>query len=250
VGASPASAAFTRACRKAEVADHVVPLLWALHVQRDDAGRPRWDVDALLADHAHWRQYVRSRAGDEESSRAFRTRWTAEIRAFAADRFPHQDSEDLAGQFFSRVYRLVGPDFAWTAPFCAYLRTVLITLARDLRAKTTRSRLREPSLEARREAGGWEPASDGPSPERHVLREEQAVAVRGALAELSPGDQFIVNACLVEGLAGNEVAGMLGIDRDAVYQRLHRARTRLKKRLAEQGAFAPPARARSARTRK
>jgi RNA polymerase sigma factor (sigma-70 family) len=233
----PPSPAFSKACAGAGVEPHVIARLWALHSRTKRDGSPAWSADELLEDHAHWRCWVRTRAGDRDAAHEFHERWTKEARAYAASRFGRDGSDELVSEFFTRVQRLVGPDFAWTSPFVAYLRTILVNLGRDLRAREARSDARDESLEERAEVSGWQPRSAQPGPEQAAISAQESAAVRAALDELAPTDRFIVHACLVDGLSGHEVAEILGIDRDAAYQRLHRARARLKKSLASSGVL-------------
>src|SRR6185503_8745415 len=72
---------------------------------------------------------------------------------------------------------------------------------------------------------------NGPSPEAKLMATREGEALREALWALAPIDRHVVVACLVDGESGDEVAARLGMSRDAVYQRLLRARRRLRKDL-------------------
>ena len=97
---------------------------------------------------------------------------------------------------------------------------------------------REVSLEAE-SANVTGLAARGPTAEQSVLAEEERRAVRQALASLPPVDRLILQRCLVEGESGQDLAARLGIRRDALYQRLRRAKIRLRAILEERGKIEP-----------
>ena len=127
------------------------------------------------------------------------------------------------------------PDFAWTSPFTVYLRTILLNLARDELRRLRQSRLRLESLDP----DGPEPVDPSPrlSPEAALLARERDATVDRALAQLAPVDRLILRECLIEDRSGQELAQALGMSRDALYQRLHRARRKLKTLLATEGGM-------------
>jgi RNA polymerase sigma factor (sigma-70 family) len=141
---------------------------------------------------------------------------------------------EITALFFERVYRLVGDDcFHWDCPFTVYLRTVLLNLSRDEARRLGQRRKKEVSLDDEDVATAIRPRSKEPSAEESVLLDERRRAVHQVLAQLDPGDRHIVKECLLEGRSGQELASRLGIKRDALYQRLHRAKKRLKRLMEE-----------------
>ena len=62
---------------------------------------------------------------------------------------------------------------------------------------------------------------------------DEAWLLRAALASLSTTDGEILRLSAWEGLTRSEVSAVLGINENAVDQRLHRARRRLGERLAK-----------------
>jgi RNA polymerase sigma factor (sigma-70 family) len=217
--------------------------LWALHCRwlrpgADEAAR----ILALFEDHRHWLLFVRSRAGEDQAGREFERHWRGYIRAFSGRRFPPEQVEEITSLFFARVYRLVGSAFDWHCPFTVYLRAILINVTRDENARASLRRSRLVSLEDETDAPARPMLAAGPSPEESTLLAERGAAVRRAMAVLKPVDRHIVQACLVEGVSGQDLARDLGMSRAALYQRLHRARARLREALEREQSLSDTAR--------
>jgi RNA polymerase sigma-70 factor (ECF subfamily) len=176
------------------------------------------------------------RRGDDAAANEFHAKWSARVRAFAGRRLPPEQADELQAAFFERCWRLVGEDHAWTCPFTTYLWRIVANAARDLGSAQARRRKRARSLASGADDGAAiDVPSSAPSPERQAIQAEIVAKVRAALLELGPGDQHILVACLVDGDAGQDVAAALGLDRDALYQRLHRARKKLEAQLEKAG---------------
>jgi RNA polymerase sigma factor (sigma-70 family) len=188
-----------------------------------------------MEDWGHWRLYQRSREGHRASSRAFERHWSRYIGAFLGARFRPDEVEEITSRYFDRVYRLVGDDFHWDCPFSIYLKKIVLNLSREEAKRLGRKRTREASLDELKRDSGFDAPALEDSPERTLLREEVVAAVREAVEDLSPGDRHIVRVCMLEGGSGQELAAQLGITRDALYQRLHRAKRRLKKVVQKRG---------------
>ena len=58
-----------------------------------------------------------------------------------------------------------------------------------------------------------------------------------AFNQLEPAERLIVRECLVEGGSSQELARALGVNRNALYQRLSRAKKRLKEILEKEGVL-------------
>jgi RNA polymerase sigma-70 factor (ECF subfamily) len=74
--------------------------------------------------------------------------------------------------------------------------------------------------------------SDSPTPETHVLLQEQLEVVRDAILELPPIHQQVVWLFYIEELSEKQIAKQLDIQRGTVKSRLHHARRQLATRLA------------------
>ncbi len=69
------------------------------------------------------------------------------------------------------------------------------------------------------------------APDEPQVRYDERRAVRDALQDLSHADQEVLGLYYFSGLKPPEIADVLGCTPAAVHKRLHRARTRLKRRL-------------------
>lgn len=227
------------ACRGAEVDDADVASLWQLHQRwkyssNDEPAR----LDELLADYRHWLQYRAGRAGDESAAAAFEAHWRSYVRSFAGRGFTADQADEQTSIFFERVYRLIGRSFAWACPFHVYLRQIVINNARDHARLLGDRRKREVPLDEVEISAPL--ASSEATPEEQAFAAEEREAVRRAILELEPGDRHIVRVCVLEGGSGQELAMTLGISRDALYQRLRRAKTRMRTTLAAFGQIRAP----------
>lgn len=114
-------------------------------------------------------------------------------------------------------------------PRLATVRTWLFSIARNAARKSWRNRREEPGLEAdAAERSLLALGADAGWGADHATsaREEHELLVR-SLATLETEDVEIILLRDVEGLAGDEVAGVLGLSLAAQKSRLHRARLRL-----------------------
>lgn len=113
-------------------------------------------------------------------------------------------------------------------PDKASLRTYLLSAARNLWLKQLRRSGRETGMDEWPE----EQFTDGgKEPLRQLLDEELSIKVQEAVLSLPPLQREALVLFEYEGLALNEIAGMVGTDVGAVKSRLHRARQRLRNAL-------------------
>lgn len=225
---------FREACREAGVSSEEIELLADLFERWEREGLTEAEhIEELIEDYRHLEVYRSSRDGDAEAARCFEEHWSEAVRKFLGPRRHLVD--ELTGLFFERVYRLVDPEFHWNCPFQVYLKTVLVNLHREIGRKRTRRRKKESSLDHLEERGVAFPQCERDGPERLLLRRELVEAVRRSLEELRPGDRHIVRVCMLEGGSGQELAAELGISRDALYQRLRRAKKRLRRVVEARG---------------
>ncbi|MFO0598271.1 MAG: RNA polymerase sigma factor [Myxococcaceae bacterium] len=110
------------------------------------------------------------------------------------------------------------------------LRTWLFSILLNACRHSKRTRVGQPDHTEPLETAEDEPSA-APTPEVSVATLEQHRALDAALGELEPSERQVVLLRDVEGLSGEDVAGLLGLTLPAMKSRLHRARAELKTRL-------------------
>lgn len=137
------------------------------------------------------------------------------------------DAEDLVQDTLLRAFQGIG-SFDGRHP-----RAWLLTIMRN--TQINRTRRRRPELLDDPDAHG-DPASDeAMSPESLVLGETFDAVVVDALVALSPKLRQVVELVDVDGLTYAEAATALDVPVGTVMSRLHRARARIRTRLADAG---------------
>jgi RNA polymerase sigma-70 factor (ECF subfamily) len=144
------------------------------------------------------------------------------ILAYCARRCPRWDAWDAAADVFVVAWRRIDE-----IPPAEEARAWLIgvafrVLANQRRSAGRRARLFERASQDR----AW-----APMPDEQLLRNEEEREVINTLSRLSRTDREIVQLTLWEELSPGQIAGVLGISRDAVDQRYSRAKKRLARRL-------------------
>lgn len=139
------------------------------------------------------------------------------------------DAEDLVQDTLLRAFRSIDT-FDGRHP-----RAWLLTIMRN--AEVNRHRWRRPSLLSGAEdvADRLDAADDAPGPEALVVGETFEAVVESALAALPEKFRRVVELVDVNGLTYAEAAETLGLPEGTVMSRLHRARTRIRGRLAAAG---------------
>ena len=145
----------------------------------------------------------------------------------------HQRSEDLAQETFVRVY-LHRERYRKTGKFSTWIFTIAVNLAKnEIRRKV---RLRNVlSLDHLMELLGSSeprPEDDHQAPtDREVERDQTSTVVAGAIAKLPEVYREALILRDIEGLAYEEIAGILEIPGGTVRSRINRARIMLKEKL-------------------
>lgn len=144
------------------------------------------------------------------------------------------DAEDLVQESMARAYAGLRHFTPGTNA-----RAWLFRILANTFVNTYRKRQREPAqvLSAEFDAfagNGMSASSPGmaPSAEAEVLGRLAFSDVRQAISELPPCFQATIYLADVEGYPYNDIAEMLGVPIGTVMSRLHRARRKLRKRLA------------------
>jgi RNA polymerase sigma-70 factor, ECF subfamily len=141
-------------------------------------------------------------------------------RSIAADDFA---AEDALQEAFLAAWRS-----ASTFRGESSVRAWLFAIARNAVMRQHRRRVDEPaeneSLSDLGEAAGWGSEDD---PERDVIESEQREIFERAMNRLNASDREILVLRDLEGLSGEDAAGIIGLPLASMKTRLHRARLRL-----------------------
>src|SRR5512134_203635 len=138
------------------------------------------------------------------------------------------DADDLAQETFVRAWGAIGR-FETGQPLYPWLARIVTNQAYSLFRH--RRRRPEQSIEPLVEAGQQWGVDDDPA--EHSERGEHHARLRECFAELAPEHQAVLSLRVMQDLSYEEIASALGVPIGTVMSRLSRARTDLKRRLAE-----------------
>jgi RNA polymerase sigma-70 factor (ECF subfamily) len=148
------------------------------------------------------------------------------IYRYCVRRVGRADAEDATAEVFAVAWRRLN-DMPQGEPARAWLYGVAYRVI----GNHYRASLRRRRLTMRLQSREDEPGADDADPEVEALLT--------ALEALSPADQELVRLSAWDGLSRSEIATVLGIKENAVDQRLHRARARLRDRLGDHAIERP-----------
>lgn len=151
------------------------------------------------------------------------------------------DAKDVAQEAFLKVYQKLD-SFKGESSFYTWLYRIVFNLAVDLSRKRYRTK----------EIGFVDPDDDRdgltvdsvtesehsgkiPGPSEMQFRSELSSKINEALDELTPEHRAVVLLRELDGLSYSEIADSIGISKGTVMSRLHHARKRLQRKLAEFG---------------
>jgi RNA polymerase sigma-70 factor, ECF subfamily len=144
------------------------------------------------------------------------------------------EAEDVSQEVFSKISRSLG-EFRGDALLSTWIYRIATNAARDrIRSAEYRTSLHSAST------GGLCRIEDTPAPEADVSVERQAIrgemsgCVQSMVSELPEGFRTVLALSDMEGLRNAEIAEVLGVTLETVKIRLHRARTKLRKRMESQ----------------
>jgi RNA polymerase sigma-70 factor (ECF subfamily) len=170
----------------------------------------------------------RAQTGDGEAFGVLVERYKGKVFSlvygFARDRAA---ADDLAQEVFIKAYFSL-PNFKAESGFGTWLYRIAVNQAKDFLRKN-RQRQKEVSIE---DVG--EPALGAPdaSPEENRLEEGRRKVVQEALARLPEKYRVILTLRDIDGLSYEDISGILKLSPGTVYSRLHRARRKLRDKLA------------------
>jgi RNA polymerase sigma-70 factor, ECF subfamily len=152
-----------------------------------------------------------------------------DIYRYCIRRLGRFDADDATAEVFAVVWRRLD-----TLPSDGYERAWLYSIAYRVIGNQYRSRRRGQSLAARLRSNETHAAG---SSDVDVSPPDEVERLMHALEDLSPTDAELLRLSSWEDLSRAEIASVLRIKENAVDQRLHRARARLRARIErlEQG---------------
>lgn len=165
------------------------------------------------------------RSYEERFSELFMAHYT-QVRAYAARRVGESDADDIAAECFSAAFRRLDDAPSNELPW-------LIGIARGLVSNHRRSTRRLLSAHQRLEAQADRAHVD-------VVEEPSSGPTIAALESLPDRDQEILKLIAWDELTVADVAQVLGCTRTNVAVRLHRARGRFRRALAQHEDPLPP----------
>ncbi|MGW4894523.1 RNA polymerase sigma factor [Kitasatospora sp. NPDC004240] len=177
-----------------------------------------------------------ARDGDRDSLVAVIDGSRPHVRRFAGALCASpQDAEDAAQEALIILYRRIGTLRATAALASWMFRIVRNECLRQLRTLAHR--------EGPRDAGDDRDAGDGyeagPSAEEEVLARLEAERIAAAVGDLPPDQREVLVLRDVQGVPGPAVARSLGLSEAAMKSRLHRARTAVRRALAQPAMSRP-----------
>ncbi len=179
------------------------------------------------------------RRGDRERFLELYRRHHRRIESYARRQLRSAElARDIASETFLRAYRSIeafrtGERLSFAGYLFLICRRLIFNELDRIRASRT------VSMEDEAAVGALLVEDLTPAPLAGILDEERNRMVRAALEELSPDDQEIIRLAFEKDLSRRDIMQILGKPSvSAVTTQLHRAMTRLKQVLEEQGYFA------------
>ena len=168
---------------------------------------------------------ARMRTGDSEALREIVERYQSRVFAlvFGIVRDEHE-VQDVAQEVFLKVFTRIQA-FDERSKFYTWLYRVAANAAKDHLKK----RRRRPAVALEDDATV---VDRGRGPAGHAAQQETRAIVREAIDSLPETYRTVLTLRELEGLAYTEIAEVLKVSLGTVESRLHRARGRLKRRLA------------------
>ncbi len=171
-------------------------------------------------------------AGESSAFDLLVDRWEDKIRG-ACWRVlgSEEEARDVAQEAFLKAYRGLS-GFKKEARFSSWLYQIAINLCRD---RLRRRRLRTTVSLEELERSGPVLVERGPGAHEALVRRDLAVAVRRAIAELSPEQQEVLILKEYQELTFPQIAEVLCVPVSTVKTRLYRGLVQLRLRLQQEG---------------
>jgi RNA polymerase sigma-70 factor (ECF subfamily) len=183
----------------------------------------------------------RSKTGDTESFNQLVRRWERPIFALAYRTLGREeDARDVTQETFLRAFRAL-PGFKGDAKFSSWLYRIALNLCRDWIRKERRTPVVQApegvEIEQLAERHGYE----SESVEDLAARAELSRGVARAMQQLPAEQRTAILLKEYHGLTFQEIADMMHCPLSTAKTRLYQGLALLRKHLAEDGQFGPPA---------
>jgi RNA polymerase sigma-70 factor, ECF subfamily len=183
----------------------------------------------------------RSKTGDKESFNQLVRRWERPIFALAYRTLGREeDARDVTQETFLRAFRAL-PGFKGDAKFSSWLYRIALNLCRDWIRKQRRTPVvampEGVEIDQLAERQGHETATV----EDLAARAELSRGVAAAMEHLPTEQRTAILLKEYHGLTFQEIADMMNCPLSTAKTRVYQGLTLLRKHLAEQGQFEPPA---------
>lgn len=182
----------------------------------------------------------KARAGDKQAYRALVEKYQERVFWICMNVLrSKEDAEDMAQETFVKAYLSLA-NFRGEAAFYTWLYRIAYNMAIDYKRKVKRSYGQEVQVDSSApEVGDFaldKFAAEVESPDQILYHKQQALVIKAVLAEISDEHKTVFLLREVEGLSYDEISRIVGISKGTVMSRLHYARKKLQKSLAQ---FAP-----------
>ena len=180
-----------------------------------------------------WNLAKLAEQGDDDAFDRLLQRWQRPVHRFVYRLLGHaEDAEDVAQEVFVRLYRAL--QRARLRRRSGAFSTWLFQVARHAAYDRQRWRRRHPESpwSEGTDPGGL-PADPGGTPTRHADLAELGRAIALAVGELPEAQRTALVLFEYEGMSHDEIGAIMKCSAKSVEARLYRARSRLRRRLAE-----------------
>ncbi len=182
----------------------------------------------------------RSRQGDLAAFRELVDRYQSRAQSIAIGVIgSREDAEDIVQEAFLKAFRNLN-SFRGQSSFYTWFYRIVFNLAIDLSRKRYRrsessmgdhSAIDALSLSSPADASDF--MGSIPNPDQVMQRTDLGKEIRKAIGGLSPEHRAVILLREVEGLSYSEISDVVGCSKGTVMSRLHHARKRLQKSLAD-----------------
>lgn len=140
-----------------------------------------------------------------------------------------EDAQEIAQEAFVNAFEKLA-SYKGHAAFYSWLFRIALNAAVSAKRK---SRRMSASVESRRDANGWEPASANPASEPSYAMDvsDRQRLVRQALSELSEEFRTALVLKEMDGMSYEEIAAVVDVPLGTIRSRIHRARLELRAKL-------------------